>query len=480
MIRLHYVLACVAAVMAASVWADDATTKPATPPGNADDCLLWKTQLPDGENHKCFLVGNMAVVYNEGDGKLHAYTLADGTKTWEFQTGHDRSEPLNMGAIGNLLIGHVYVRDGDSKKFLWQMVTLDSATGEVLRRGEPGNHYITSGGEKLFVNNRIDRQISRLSPKDNKVLWTLDWPSAIDGEPEITSLSLRIIKDLCLINAWHAPDVASRRWRKLLVVETESGNILWELSTPDSNVAHVENTVVGERLYVRLHNDHAMEYLPLKVYELKSGKKLEMTEPRQKEWERANHYDLKTWETTITVLGDRIVRYGTHTLEAYDLATGKRVWKHMMTEMKGEDDDDLQFDIPLEERVKKLEAAIEKAKKNEGKWMTLLYARIRDVWLVEHDGAVLLAVEDGLLALDLTTGKPLWKFPMDHVITRGPFVRNGIAYFMTDDGTIPRGSIYRTPNRLLYALDLSKAKLLGSPEGETVEMGEDEPIETAE
>jgi len=452
----------------------------AAPPDNADDCLLWKIQLPDGLNRQFVLAGNMAVVYNDNDGKLHAYSLADGKKTWESQTGHDRTEhpPPNTVAIGNILITHTYI--GKPTDFKSQMVALASATGKVLWRGEIGTGKFFGDGENLFAIDK-NRQVCRLSPKDGKVLWTLDAAKAIDAEPKVTSLwHIQIEKDLCLADVWHGPDTDSRRWRKLLIFEAASGKLLWELATPDPSVYYVaEDTVVGERLYVRLRKyslapDHTMEYLPLKVYELRSGKELELTEQRQKEWELATFRIKEPVWGCVVVIGNRRLFDTASMLIAHDTATGKRVWKHSMPKKKNEDD--LRSDLPLKEAIENLKAAIEEAKESSDCYKPLALGIAREslcVRPVEHDGAVLLAVLDGLLALDLATGAPRWKYPLNHIITHGPFVRNDIAYFMTDDGTIPPGNIFRTPNRLLYALDLSKAKRLGPPEGEIVETGEE-------
>jgi len=431
------------------------------PAAYASTCLLWKTQLPDGLNRTFHLVGDLAVVYNNSDGKLHAYGLADGEKKWEFQTGHpgQNHAPPAMATVGTVLVTHV-VDYSDNPEGLQepqdppidypvQLVALEPATGKVLWRYEAGRLFwyrLFSDGEKLFHVNK-NRHVCRLSPKDGTILWTLDVPKLIGADPEDTQLRhIKIEKDVCLVSIIYGKDNGSMKWRRTVIVEADTGKILWEIKTPDPDVYYVaEDTVVNERLYVRLwkygSKPSTIEYLPLKLYDLKSGKELPMTEQDRKEWERAKLYDIIGWGVTAAI-GDRIVRDNTSTLDVYDLATGKRVWTHT-----------------LRERVDDTRIAV---------------GYSRESWLtppVAYENAVLTLVDDGLLALDLKTGTPLWKYPLATVITHGPVVRGDIAWFITDDGDTKPLSHERKP-RYLYALDLVKAKRLGPPDDEIVEVGE--------
>jgi len=416
--------------------------------------LLWKTQLPDGFNRTLHLAGDMAVVHNDDDGNLHAYALADGTKKWEFQTGHFARlhvPPPRMVTIGTILITHVYDHGDDPetqpssenpKKPQLRLAALDSATGDELWRHDA--HSPISDGERLFCFNK-NLHVCRLSPKDGSILWTLDAPKLIGTEPKDTALSyIQIKKDVCVFDIWYGKDDQSMKWRGTVIVEADIGKKLWDLETPDPDVYYVaERMVVNERLFLRLRKYaddlSSMEYLPVKMYDLKSGKELEMKEPDKKEWEHRNKLAMEG----TTMIGDHIVWDKADKLEVYDLATGKRVWKHTLRDA---DDGETRLAV-LDSRESLLSPP------------------------VAYGDAVLTLVDDGLLALDLKTGKPLWKYPLPTVITHGPVIRGDIAYFITDDGDTKPLSHERKP-RYLYALDLAKAKRLGPPDDETVETAE--------
>ena len=159
----------------------------------------------------------------------------------------------------------------------------------------------------------------------------------------------------------------------------------------------------------------------------------------------------------IQAVGPRLL-YGDPTkLTACDIASGERAWL---------------YDLPKDSPIHRAYAGMGHSRAMEG--MVTVY-----------DGAAVLSVGNGLLAIDLKTGKPLWRYPMAGIITWGPVVRDGIAYFTADsDVEFSEGAIGIMPHYLVrlrrsadpkpatrhvYALDLAKAKQLGVPEEETVE-----------
>ncbi|MCL2701756.1 MAG: PQQ-binding-like beta-propeller repeat protein [Phycisphaerae bacterium] len=394
----------------------------------AEACMLWKVELPGGRllkwNTPVVLTDDLAI-FHGSDRKIHALSRADGTMKWEVETGCAIS---HMVLLGDKLIslGSFLSKVGP--------MALDPGTGKVLWRSENiyynlhvmdtalvGIEYDGTGGEQLLVG---------LSPEDGTAMWTAKVAEFVGGSPIARCYISLSSAGVGLINIWHGKEEKSLSG-VLVAVHLATGKKMWELR--GVNTVHF---IRDGRVYMHWKEEDRIAIArTLRVFDLKTGQ----------EQKTRLEFDSEGYPQ---MMGDYLLENRAYSaaLTAYDVTSGKRVWRY--TPRDG--------------------GEVLAARPG------LRYASIGiRLPVAMHDGAVLLIVNDGLLAVDLTTGKPRWKYSMECTNIFGLRVRDGVAYFM-DDGypIVDRRIIHGTKgdllpgnprSRYLYALDLAKASQFGVP-----------------
>jgi len=380
----------------------------------ADDSGLFrKTEVAGHFREHVVFTKDLAILHDRKT--LRAVSLADGKQKW--------TRPA---------LNWTLLTQGDTL-ICWdrtELLALDVATGEPLWQRDIRYARVMLGKDCLFCIQSVppkgqdgDSRAFCLSMKDGSVLWEL----AVDA-PDHNPLTEYGSDDICLFSV----RVADHAW-KLVSVEPASGKKLWEavMHSPGDPHTHCYNYASGGgRLYVFYHRNTDPNTPPnvcdwskttpeTRVYDLASGKRLE------------TDLAVGSVQNNCTVADGRLLFAFERTVVAHDIDRDyKTVWSFRVND--GSDGD---YVLP----------------------------RGPDSGILILDGTALLAVRSGLLALDIATGKPMWKFPTDPDNARihsGPVARNGIVYF-TVEGLF-KGS--DTGRRYLYALDVSKAKQLGMPE----------------
>jgi len=416
----------------------------------ADTYLRWKAELPAGYNRNLAFAGNVAVFHNfqDGKGKLHAISLADGKGKWEFAVGHIASPPFVRQSappsatlskpFGDMLL--VYEHAGEAvspKDYKSQLIALSSATGKVLWRRDIDTSFVvyTDGNHLVFSQEHEGtKRIGLLSPRDGTTVWEEDISDMVrkTGENSWALPNCYVTKGIFLVwrhdekqgtsllVAWD-PATGERLWEK--TVDGFGGTLLLAANEDSPNVPIFLRSKGGE--------------LTFTAYDPRSGKEAAPIE-----------MPLEAAKGGLWRMGSgRMLRTQSIGMMAFDTTSGKRVWQY--TPRKSEDD------------YAKRDALLQSLK---GQYLWDL--PLREV----HGDMVLLNVHDGLLSLDLQTGKPLWKYPTAGLAICTLDVREGVAYFVAYDVT--ESGDPNVAKSYLHALDLSKARQLGVPEGETVERNE--------
>jgi len=400
--------------------------------------LRWKAKRPASWNGKLFIVPGAAIFteatqVRDVDARRHAVALSDGTSLWSHNAPNARHSLLGETLINSSTDG--------------QGVTgIDSTTGEVLWRNKTTfSEHWTGEGQYVGEAKGASGSISGLSPRDGSTAWSLSREDLGSAAPKPERVYFA--DGVCLIHVWHTRDTP-RMWG-LIAVAADTGERLWQVAFSEAEYDRIVEVVCDEtRAIVVLSEYRERRYVGLgsfplwkfKIYDLKTGEELEQGLENRNYWEAG--FD------GPVIAGDMLL-YGAYkregcvlsdySLRAYDIASGEPVWTY-----------------PLP-----------------GGWD-------RSLRMTVHDGEVLVAREDGLLSLDLKTGKPLWMLPMTTDIVSGPIVREGVVYFMDGDHNDRPATCCqdhrdaqasRAPSpgpHFLYALDLVKARQLGMPKEEAV------------
>ena len=426
-------LLCVACFVAR---AETPASAPASVPASAPaaerrvDALLWKVELPVIiRGFGSMAVLNDDLIFFPGRDKIvYAVSRADGQKKWKYDAGYINSPYLQLS--GNTLIcstatgySPITALDAASGKELWQ--TKDHYFSATVCR----THLVTyQGGDDL------ERLIS-LSLKDGAIEWTREVKELAGSDYDYARRSsVRYANGSLLIEMYRGENAESTRWG-MIAVNPATGETLWDMTVPDG--FSDSSDIVGEQLYAAMLY-HKTKTTAVRVCDLKAGRTWTDTPLKiDNAWEVFNGVG-------IMVVGE-ILLTGSHAgLAAYDLAGGKLLWRHAPNGDSGKrpDDDGIRMRA------------------------TYSYASLSNVTV--HDGEVIFPVGDGLLALDLKTGKPRWNYVAESFVAGRPIVRDGIVYFKSGGGTISmRGQviIQGSDTNYLYALDLAKARRLGMSEG---------------
>ena len=390
------------------------------------ESLLWKMKLPDEGNNSWPVLTDDLVIFHGGDGNVHAVTRADGTRKWVEKTDDVvRHWPKVALADDKLIcLGLMDISP---------TVALDAASGKVLwRNKDPYDETIARDNAIVSITAERD-EILRLSPEDGTVVWRVK-TSELAGSPHARAHSPQIAKDVCLIDTWRSQSTQEKMPDRLVAVELATGKKLWSIDGYSS----IDSIHDGRVYMTRKAEEEKREYT-FHVYDLKTGAEQETRLPSY----AFGGYD--------QVVGEYLLSnpiWDSSAVVAYDVASGKRLWRYAPR-------------------------GVEKMLTNQ---KMLHYTSKHGLPIAVHDGAALLIVDDGLLGVDIKTGTPRWKYSMKCTNLYGLVVRDGVAYFMDDGYPVVERSIFddRRPRgpRYLYALDLTKASLLGMPENESVEAAE--------
>ena len=400
----------------------------------ADDaCLRWKTQLPDGRNWGLILADD-AVIFHGSDDKLHALSQADGKqkweRTWETQPEDFRYKTPTLTLAGGKLICH---RDEAAN----YIQALDPATGDELWQSSIRHAMIRADGDVIVGLGTVEEKKSRwcgVSVKDGSTTWIMDSTEVLG--PHCRGQYVKAFsRDLYLIAIMNKDG-----GRTMVAVDPATGKKMWDTPMEEGPSA----TVTGGKLYV---TETELPHRP----------------------QRTVAYDLKTGQTTtldlakLTALGGggrpqvfgNYLLYGRwESIAAYDLTSGKELWYYALP----------RNDVVRQDHWAAIRAGIG--------FNRTLGIMTEDLPTATHDGAAVFSRGDALLAIDLATGAPRWKHPVNGLITWGPVVQDGVAYIIVHD--ITNAVDVKTAPCHLYALDLSKASLLGPPKDEIVETGQSE------
>ena len=391
-----------------------------------DESLLWKIELPDGGNNSWPVVTDDLVIFHGGDGDVHAITRTDGKQKWthKYKTYDDTMCAMchkpNMALLGDKLIclGTWEIGPGP--------MALDAASGKVLWQSE--DHYFdTIAKDNAIVSVTRDDEILRLSPEDGTVVWRVK-KSELVGSPYVGAYSLQIAEDVCLIPNSHGESINAEKSRSLVAVELATGKKMWSID----GHCYIDSIHEG-RVYVSWWETYKNVF---RVFDLKTGTEQEA---------KLSAADIRGCSKEV---GEYLLSnlWYSASLKAHDVASGKLVWQYAPRGVG--------------------EVLTE--------WVGITYASYSDhrFPVAMYDGAALLIVDDGLLAVDIKTGKPRWKFSMECTNLYGLVVRDGVAYFMDDGHPIVdqrkrdhHGPAHKVPKhkRYLYALDLAKASQLDVP-----------------
>ncbi len=129
------------------------------------------------------LVAGGSVFTMDSDGEVSAFSFANGSRLWRFDTKNDDADSVNIG--GGLAVdkGTVYAANG-----IGDLVALDAANGSVRWRkslNTPTRSSPTVAEGRLFLT-MIDDRLLGLSADDGSVLWThrgLGGGTAMLGQP---------------------------------------------------------------------------------------------------------------------------------------------------------------------------------------------------------------------------------------------------------------------------------------------------------
>ncbi|MCL2701914.1 MAG: PQQ-binding-like beta-propeller repeat protein [Phycisphaerae bacterium] len=415
----------------------------------AGQYLRWKVELPEGYTYRLVMAKDAAVVhrFHDDKGTLHAISLTDGKPKWEFEVGHIVTAPFvrprpmpsppTVESLGDILLVHEHTGEAvKPDEYTSQLIALSAATGDVLWRRDIDTSFCTYfDGEHLgYTRGFEDFRLGRLSLKDGTALMEKEIPGMVveTSDGGFLHPTSRVEKGVFLASRYDSDNQSTY----LAALDFTTGEMLWEKHV-DSPAGFLRKDDDSPGVLVFSHSKENM--LTLTTYDPRSG-------------EEVTAVTLSKEASSLGVL--RVLPKGrflqkdrsTDAVMVHDLASGKEVWRY--TPRKRDDD---------------------RPKPN----MQLL--RNNDIFFMPppptvHNGMVLLGVDDGLFALDLNTGKPLWKYPMEHHVVRNLETRGDVVYLVARDLTDPGEG--DTAKFHLHALDLTKARQLGPPEDEVVERNE--------
>ena len=403
-------------------------------------CIRWKIPLPAGKHWGLVVTKDVAIFYG-GDKKLHAVSLADGKPVWE--TALDWNEPL-LVLRGDRLICHQQLGK------ITPLLVLNAATGErIWQRDNVGR--AVAGDDRILCS--MNGNLCVLALKDGSAIWERPRSELFDG----TAFSmLHYTPEACVLQVHYRSDQPDNpSGTKLLALNSATGDKLWDMDVSGSRFAsgYKHSDVRDGKLYVLWDTDKK-PCTRVKVIDLASGRELSelpLIAPRI--------------DNAIQVTETYVFHGAAWFLFVCNREDGKLVWRYGGSAIR---------------EGHPLDWALRRGFGGRSSGLTST-----DWRMMEHQGALVFSVGDGVLGIDLKTGKPLWKFPSDGFITWGPVVRDGVACFMDDsdmdraEGTVgfmsgytlqPRNDGSKTAvdpadrKRFLYALDLSNAGLLGLPE----------------
>ena len=435
----------------------------AIPKAAADgECLLWKVQLPEGDWEMVkdeltalvtgaqprmrertiadswgIVVTKDLVIFHGGDGKIHALSRTTALPKWEYKTDSDmRSVRPTLILRGQTLLSETRHGGSPTTRSTTRLTALNVATGKRLWQNDDYIYYQVSEDHLVCTDDTYE-WIHCLSIKDGKVLWKRD-------KTEFTDLRFLtpqwLTRDLVVCIASSNEPPASC----LMALDLASGDKKWEAQ----GMMDWACVVVDGRLYTLSGN--TVDTMTIGTIDLATGKELSDASIDVTS-------DSGGPSTAMQVTGTWLLHGGFDHIAACDLTTGKPAWIYALPK-----------DSPTADTYRN------------SHWQSgsLFGAEsVRDLAVAVHDGAVLLPTGNGLLAVDLATGKELWKYPMKNVIYYGVVARDGVAYFM-DDHRVAEGAAglmatcvafwkvgrYKDdPPRYLYALDLAKAAMIGLP-----------------
>ncbi|MCL2700226.1 MAG: PQQ-binding-like beta-propeller repeat protein [Phycisphaerae bacterium] len=400
-----------------------------------DDCLLWKTELPVSVwGHRDTLINDELLFLPGRNQTVFAVKRTDGSVVWEYQADHMNSPRLELA--GNTLIC-------SSSSGFCPITALDAATGKERWQTEDRYFPYDAGTTHLLVGQGDNLQtLIGLSLEDGTVAWRLDVPELFGSQYGGMHSSV-LTKDAYRLTSYHGENAKSVSWG-MAAVDPATGEKQWLLTGP-AGPNYVRGGV-GDYLYT-FTPDPNTQTPAATVYSLKTGKKLE---------KGPYTVDVKALTGHGVLVTDKILLSTAYAgLVAYDLASGKELWRYAPY-------GDLDFSVKLDGR----KMPVEDIKRTRAQLRAShSYAVITNITVC--DGEVIFPVGDGLLALDLATGKPLWKYPAEEFVGGAMVVRDGVAYFKAGGGQLGnfRGEtiIQGAEKTHLYALDLAKARQLGMP-----------------
>lgn len=418
----------------------------------SNECLLWKTELPEGKHGGVALSDGLAF-FHGGDNKIHALSRADGTPAWERPYVFTCEQ---LAVMGDKLIhvggGQLIAMEAATGKEIWQTsgTKLWRDTSHLGRVGITENALVIAQ----------DKQMVGLSPEDGTVTWTTKATEFFDA-PHARLVRLQMTKEACLVDVL----ITNSRWI-LAAMEPVTGKRLWEIIDTSGWHSYMRTGAVDDkRVCVTLRDFSTQD---VTIYGLKDGRERE---------HKLQIDNSMPHNTIVKIAGDHLLQEMYGELTAYDLADGQQAWRY----------------TPPIGRYRKQDPSRAMLGYTSGEG---------NLSPVVVDNAVLLAVHDGLLAMDLDTGQPKWHYPMGNVVISRLTVRDGIAYILAvaDNNTKPRllinglemeefaerngglamggqlsqkfddaTVVSKTARGYLYAVDLAKARQLGPPAEETVD-----------
>jgi len=389
-----------------------------------DACLRWKAELPAGRNLGLVAAKDTAV-FHGGDGKLHGLSLADGSQKWEREW--NVGNPF-LSLLGDTLVCHSWGVP---------ILALDPASGKVIWQSDVSHNGVDAGDGILIGFRRFTEggpvEHCGLSLQNGSTLWRMNGDEVF-GPHSRNGQVVCLTRDAFVFSMRYAENEKDKGWRNLVAVDPATGKKLW--TVPEDSTS---GGVSEGQLYLAARDEADPFFMRLTAYDLKTGQSRSIETSRLRPGGSSGH---------VQVAGNYVLYGGWEGVRVYDLTSGKWLWSYVLRKS---------------DPVRKAREAVTADGTGFGRWVGFAPT---DLPPVVHDGAAVLSRGDALLGVDLATGAPRWKHPVNGVITWGPVERGGVAYVIVYDIAEPANA-KSAPCRL-YAIDLTKAALLNA-DGEEVE-----------
>ena len=328
--------------------------------------------------------------------------------------------------------------------------------------------YMTSGNVS-GQSQPASGTIWAVNPSNGHVLWKHTLPNSVFAEPIVTDGRVYVgVGNITFPHGADAPHtIRGTKTSGVWVFSAKSGAPLWHYETPGSDqppvsISHgVAYLASGSRNLYALNaaTGHLLWTVPLNSYVSRSG-------PR--------------------IVGNRLFVGGadTYSVDAFDLNTHKRVWRHTFKDVQAGMDDtpvgyasgtvltagiSVTHDASIPRTSSHFHAMLYALNAASGKlrWRTELATGVKPVLKatgtpVVHQGVVYAgnAINGRFVAVSLHTGHILWSFNAQEPVKKPPTIENNQVIFVNSAGTVFRLSM---SGKLLGKASVGKAENARGP-----------------